>query len=80
MKTIYCIEQCWKSNDVYFRDGSFFEIKDPWKMGYDNIVTHEFDNEEYFKDEILKIINGGGIINKVYIKEMPDDYKPALHL
>ena len=29
---------------------------------------------------IINIINNGGIIGKVYIKEMPDDYNPTLHL
>ena len=35
---------------------------------------------EEFKDEILKIINNGGIIGKVFIKEEPDNYKPSIKL
>ena len=40
----------------------------------------EFDNEEVFKKEILRIINNGGIIGKVWIKEEPDDYEPLIKL
>ena len=40
----------------------------------------EFDNEEVFKKEILRIINNGGIIGKVWIKEENDDYKPLIRL
>lgn len=42
-------------------------------------VVHEFDNEEDFKNEIINIINSCGIIGKVYIKEMPDNYTPLIH-
>jgi len=54
-------------------------MEDSWKLGAFDIV-HEFDNEEDFKNELLKIINSGGIIGKVYVKEMPDDYKASLKI
>ena len=80
MKTIYCIEQWWKSDDDHFKDGTFWGImEDPWKLSAFDIV-HEFDNEEDFKNELLKIINSGGIVGKVYVKEMPDDYKASLKI
>lgn len=80
MKKIYCIEQWWKSGDDHLKDGTFWGImEDPWKIGAFDVV-HEFDNEEDFKNELLKIINNDGTIGKVYIKEMPDDYEPTLHL
>ena len=50
----------------------------PWKFGAFEVV-HEFDNEEDFKNEIINIINSCGIIGKVYIKEMPDNYTPLIH-
>ena len=79
MKKIYCIEQWCKSNDEHFRDGSFWGImEEPWKRGTFEVV-HEFDNEEDFKNEIINIINSCGIIGKVYIKEMPDNYTPLIH-
>jgi hypothetical protein len=80
MKKIYCIEQWWKSDGDHFKDGTFWGImEDPWKIGAFDVV-HEFDNEEDFKNELLKIINNGGIIGKVYIKEMSADYETTLHL
>ena len=50
----------------------------PWKFGAFEVV-HEFDNEEDFKNEIINIINNCGIIGKVYIKEMSDNYRPLLY-
>ncbi len=80
MKKIFCIEQWLKSDDNHFKDGTFQGImEDSWKLGAFDIV-HEFDNEEDFKNELLKIINSGGIIGKVYVKEMPDDYKASLKI
>ena len=79
MKKIYCIEQWCKFNDEHFRDGSFWGImEEPWKIGAFDVV-HEFDNEEDFKNEIINIINNCGIIGKVYIKEMLDNYRPLIH-
>lgn len=83
MKKIYCIEEWCKFEDGpkgIFRDGSLWGCHEtPWKIGCDDIL-HEFDNEKEFTEKILSIIEKGGIIGKVYIKEMPDDYKPTLHL
>lgn len=80
MKKIYCVEQWWKPNDEHFRDGTFWGImEDPWKLGAFDVV-HEFDNEEDFKNEIINIINSGGIIGKVYIKKMSNDYKVSLKI
>lgn len=83
MKKIYCIEEWCKFEDStrgIFRDGSLLGCyKTPWKIGCDDII-HEFDSEKEFTEKILSIIEKGGIIGKVYIKEMPDDYKPLLHL
>ena len=79
MKKIYCIEEWLKSDDEHFRDGSFWGImEEPWKLGAFEVV-HEFDNEEDFKNEIINIINSCGIIGKVYIKDMPDNYMPLIH-
>ena len=79
MKKIYCVEQWCKSNDEYFRVGTFLGImEEPWKRGTFEVV-HEFDNEEDFKNEIINIINNCGIIGKVYIKEMSDNYRPLLY-
>jgi hypothetical protein len=83
MKKIYCIEEWCKFEDgprEIVRDGILwcnYEI--PCKIGCDDIL-HEFDNEKEFTEKILSIIEKGGIIGKVYIKEMPDDYSPMLHL
>ena len=86
MKKIYCIETWWKEIDhegypkEYFKDGSFWAYQEcPWKLGCFDF-SEEFDNEEVFKKEILRIINNGGIIGKVWIKEEPDDYEPLIKL
>jgi len=84
MKKIYCIETWWKEYDgypkEYFRDGSFWGMTEtPWKLGCFDFIQ-EFESEDEFKDEILKIINNGGIIGKVFIKEEPDDYEPSIKL
>lgn len=84
MKKIYCIETWWKDMDSYpkeyFRDGSFWGIAEtPWKLGCFDFIQ-EFDSEEEFKEEILHIINSSGIIGKVWIKEVDDNYKPSIKL
>lgn len=83
MKKIYCIKEWCKFEGCpkgIFRDGSLwgcYEI--PWKIGCDDII-HEFDSEKEFTEKLLNIINSGGIIGKVYIKEMPDDYNTSLKI
>ena len=79
MKKIYCIETWWKEIDPegypkeYFRDGSFWAMTEtPWKLGCFDFIE-EFDNEDTFKDELLRIINSGGIIGKAWIKEESDN-------
>ena len=84
MKKIYCIEKWWKENDgypkEYFRDGSFWAMTEtPWKLGCFDFVE-EYDDEEKFKNDILNIINRGGIIGKVWIKEEHDNYITSIKL
>jgi len=82
MKKIYCIEEWCKFEDgqrEIFRDALLWGSHEtPWKIGCDDIL-HEFDSEKEFTEKLLNIINKGGIIGKVYIKEMPDDYKLTLY-
>ena len=86
MKKIYCIEEWWHEPNRLgypkesFRDGSFWGcMETPWKIGcYDFI--QEFDDEEQFKEELIKIIDSGGIIGKVFIEEKPDNYSVAIRL
>ena len=61
---IYCIEE-WVPEDEKCRDGYPSES---WKMCKTPII-HEFEEEDEFKNKILDIINNGGVISKVYIKE-----------
>ena len=85
MKKIYCIEEWWHESDLgypkeSFRDGSFWGcIETPWKIGCFDFIQ-EFDNEEEFKNELLRVINQGGIIGKVFIKEESDNYNVAIKL
>ena len=80
MKTVYCIEQWWKEDDDHFRDGSFWGLpEDWWKLGHFPVL-YEFDDEEEFRKELKRIIDGCGIIGKVYHKEMPDDYNPSMKI
>ena len=83
MKKIYCIEEWCKFEDgqrEIFRDGLLqCSYETHWKIGCDDIL-HEFDSEKEFIEKLLNIINKGGIIGKVYVKELPDDYKTTLHL
>ena len=84
MKKIYCIEEWCKFEDdpiEIFRDGSLLCgcHETPWKIGCDDIL-HEFDSEKEFTENLLNIINKGGIISKVYIKEMPEDYNTSLKI
>ena len=76
MKKIYCIEEWLKENESIY-DGSFWGcIETPWKLGCFDFIQ-EFDDEEKFKEELLNIINVGGIIGKVFIKEENEDYNTA---
>ena len=85
MKKIYCIEEWWHESPdgtplESFRDGSFWGcVETPWKIGCFDFIQ-EFDDEEKFKEELLNIINNGGIIGKVFIKEKPDNYNIAIRL
>ena len=84
MKKIYCIEEWSRENNgvpkEYFRDGTFWGcVESPWKIGCFDFVQ-EFDDEEEFKNELLSIINQGGIVGKVFIKEVDDAYEPSIKL
>ena len=34
----------------------------------------EYDNEEEFKDYLMSIINSGGVVGRVFTKEVSDEY------
>ena len=73
MKKIYCIEE-WVQEDERVRDGGFWgSIEQPWKIGMTSRIL-EYDNEEEFKDYLMSIINSGGVVGRVFIKEVPDEY------
>lgn len=75
MKTIYCIEEYLKE-DEKVRDGGFWGHKDqPQKFGLTDYLQ-EFDDEEEFKDMLLSIIKAGGVIGRVFTKEVDDNYRP----
>ena len=63
-RKFYCIEE-WVPEDEKCRDGY---PADSWKM-CKTPITYEFENEEEFKNKLLDIINNGGVISKVYVKE-----------
>ena len=73
MKKIYCIEeQVCKYERV--REGGFWgSIEQPWKIGMMSRIL-EYDNEEEFKDYLMSIINSGGVVGRVFTKEVPDEY------
>ena len=73
MKKIYCIEE-WVQEDERVRDGGFWgSIEQPWKIGMTSRIL-EYDNEEEFKDYLMSIINSGGVVGRVFTKEVPDEY------
>lgn len=79
MKVIYCIEEWLKEywEDCMWersRDGSLWGcIEQPWKIGcYD--VINEYESKSLFKKDLYNIINHGGIISKVYIKLVENNY------
>ena len=70
----------WRLSKEYFRDGTFWStIETPWKLGCFDFIE-EFDDEETFKNELLRIINQGGIIGKVWIKKEHDNYIASIKL
>lgn len=84
MKKIYCIEKWWlEDKEIHNKFNNNCEfwncIEEPWKIGCWNFVE-EYDSEEKFKDDILNIIESGGIVGRVFIKEVADDYHPAIQL
>lgn len=76
MKIIYCIEEWLKETpwSERYRDGSLWRcIEQPWKIGcYD--VINEYESRSLFKKDLYNIINRGGIISKVYIKLVENNY------
>ena len=73
MKKIYCIEE-WVQEDERVRDGGFWgSIEQPWKIGMTSRIL-EYDNEEEFKDYLMSIINSGGVVGRVFTKEVPNEY------
>ena len=73
MKKIFCIEE-WLKEDDRVRDGGFWgSLKQPWKIGLTSYVK-EFDNDDDFKDYLISILKDGGVIGRVFTKEVPDDY------
>lgn len=84
MKKIYCIETWWiEEPDIHNKFNNSCEfwncIEEPWKFGCWDFVE-EYDDEERFKNHLLNIINTGGIISKVWIKEEPDNYNVSIKL
>lgn len=84
MKNIYCIEK-WSIEDQdihrkYNNECEFWNcIEEPWKIGCWSFIE-EYDNEEEFKTDLMNIINHGGIVGKVFIKEVDDAYEPSIKL
>ena len=73
MKKIFCIEE-WLKDDERVRNGGFWgSLEQPWKLGMTSYVQ-EFDNEDDFKDYLMSIINDGGVIGRVFTKEVSGDY------
>jgi hypothetical protein len=64
MKNIYCIEF------------NFLSHID----NYSWTLIEEYDNEEKFKQELINSINQCSTINKIFIKEVNDDYKATIKL
>lgn len=78
MKNIYCVEEWWLENEPV-RASFRKNIEEPWKLGRFSFVN-EFDDEEKFKKHILNIINTCGVISKIWIKEVNDNYKISIKL
>ena len=73
MKKVFCIEE-WLKEDERVRNGGFWgSLEQPWKLGLTSYIQ-EFDEEDEFKDYLMSIINDGGVIGRVFTKEVPDDY------
>ena len=84
MKKIYCVEKWWlEDKELYNKYNNNCEfwncIEEPWKIGRWSFVE-EYDDEETFKNDLLNLLNRDCVISKVYIKYVPDDYKPAIRL
>ena len=73
MKKVFCIEEWLKENERVRNGGFWGSLEQPWKLGLTSYVQ-EFDNEDDFKDYLMFIINDGGIIGRVFTKEVSDDY------
>ncbi len=83
MKVIYCIEQWlkeyWEDCGIWerSRDGSLWGcLEQPWKIGCYDIIN-EYESESLFKKDLYNIINHGGIISKVYMKLVDNNYKSS---
>lgn len=83
MKKIYCIEHWWlEDSELYNKYNScefWNSIEEPWKIGHMNFIQ-EYDSEEEFKNTIINILDNGGIIGKIWIKNENDNYKPIIKL
>ncbi len=71
MKLIYCIEE-WIPELENTRDGGLIGcVEALWKVGCFSFVN-EYTSETMFKKELYNIIDRGGTIGKVFIKEVSD--------
>lgn len=77
MKKIYCIER-WMNENEPVRDG-WFGGNEWWKINKFSFVQ-EFEDEEEFKNELVKLIDQGDIVSNVFIKEVEDGYEPLIRL
>ena len=74
MKKVYCIEE-WVRESERVRDGGFWgNIECPWKLGMTDTIQ-EFDDEEEFKNYLKSILDDSGVVGRVFIKEVSDDYE-----
>ena len=85
MKKIYCIEEWIPENDglpVNYLDLTdkyyLSSLELPVRCGWPEV--REYDDEEKFKNDLMNSMEHFCIISKVFIKEVPDDYRPVTHL
>lgn len=87
MKKVYCIEVWARGSELSERPVNDVDVtsKDylssleyPYKNGFP--VLEEYDDEERFKTDLKNLINGNCVISRVYIKDVRDDYRPAMKI
>ena len=73
MKRIFCIEEQYPDAKATCVNQVELPIKDGWQYLDKWPLIHEYENEEEFKEELMRMLNNNTLISRVFIRDDETD-------